>query len=253
MTESGGTPTTSEETSLGCADVCGLARPAEDVNASSFSEDDAVTLLNLSQMGVIIVVGVQAMLHIVWAMLDLVPGFALYDGAPGAISAYSHTSWWLVIDFIIILVGAVSVYFGLSYVPAQGAVERSLSRNLGWLTIYMVLLGVNFIALLLHFILSLFEIAHCDSSLCINNEGVLIALLVGLMVDALLNGWGIVRAYSFKRNLENVIGKFDYALRVTKRDTATAAKAMINTHVGARHLHSGYGLRVSLPIQHKMK
>lgn len=246
--------------SCGCNDTCGMPRDAEVVQ--TMDEEETVTLLCASQAGVLIVVGVQAALHVLWQMAELVPGFTLYDGASGAVSAYTHGAWWQVIDLIVILVGLVSVYFGLNYVRAQNVVERGLARNLVWITMYMVLLGVGIVAHIVHASLSLAELVRCDSTLCTNNDGVLIGLVVILFVDTLLCAWGIFRAWSFQTTLRNAIAHWESILVVKTSDAADAPQASAPT--GARIGVSIHGYRplsarapannkLSMPLIHKMK
>jgi hypothetical protein len=232
-------------------------------------------------VGVNIIVSIQVALHLVWIMLDLVPGFALYDGPVGSVSAYTHTGWWLAIDTVVIVVGAVSVYFGLNYVPGDNVVERGLARNENWIVMYMVFLAIGMVSLLVHAILSLFEVSSCNSTLCINSQWVLIAFIVGLFVDACVLGWGIFRAYAFQTTLKNVLVKWNVLLVVDGNNNKkqvgpppappateylappqapnapgqvapTAPQMDVLSRVGSKHLHQFKG-NIRIPLQHKMK
>lgn len=230
-----------------CADVCCLPRGADVVQ--QMDNWQSVTLLTLTQTGVVSVVAFQAALHLVWIMLDLVPGFALYDGPVGSISAYTHTGWWMFIDLIVLLVGSVSVYFGLSYVPAENVIERGLARNENWIIMYMVMLGIGMISLVMHVILSFFEVASCNSTLCLNNYWVLIFFIVGLIIDAVALGWGISRAYSFRTTLKNVMVKWNVLLVV---ETPPPLPPTANARIGNKHTHQFKG-QAKIPRQYKMK
>ena len=252
-----------------CADMCCLPRDVETVGA--MNNWQATTLLTLSQTGVSTIVAIEVALHLVWIMLDLVPGFALYDGPAGSISAYTHTGWWMLIDVIVIVVGAVSVYFGLSYVPAENVVERGLARNENWIIMYMMMLGLGMISLILHGILSIFEVASCNSTLCMQNKTVLIVFIVGLFIDAFVLGWGILRAYTFQTTLKTVLVKWNVLLVVegaqeqppqpqlqplpAAQDGPVAPSAPpenLLSRVGAKYHHQFKG-NTSIPLQHKMK
>lgn len=204
---------------------------------------EVVDLLTLSQSGVVMIIAIQATLHILWCLCDLIPGFALFDGPVGAVSAYSHTAWWMSIDLITLLVGIGSIYFGLNYVAAPtNVVERGLGRNENWLIIYMMILGLDMISFIVHAVLSLFELAACQSTLCVGNQWVLIVFVVGLLLDTLLLGWGILRAYSLLTNLRIVLTNNWSLLIVWNGDSTQAnpVKRMIAMPLG-------------MPLIHKMK
>lgn len=273
-----GAPASSDDQDVepSCADVCCLPRDANTVQ--DMNNWQAVTLLTLSQVGVNTIVAIQLALELVWIMLSIVPGFALYDGPVGSVSAYTHLGWWLAIDVIVMAVGAVSVYFGLSYVPAENVVERGLARNENWIVMYMILLGIGFVSLVTHAILSLFEVASCNSTLCVNNGTVLIVFIAGLFVDACVLGWGILRAYSFQTTLKNVLVKWNVLLVVEGQKpqaqpsdppaaqgpdyaqppptpgqeaaaSSTPTENLPQARVGTKHLHR---FKISIPLQHKM-
>jgi hypothetical protein len=258
-------PRDSDDAEPSCADVCCLPRDANSVQA--MDNWQAVTLLTLTQVGVNTIVTIEVVLHIIWIMLDLVPGFALYDGPVGSVSAYTHTGWWMAIDLIVIAVGAVSVYFGLSYVPAENVVERGLARNENWIIMYMIMLGIGVISLLVHAILSLFEVASCTSTLCVNNQWVLIGFIVGLFIDAFVLGLGILRAYSFQRTLKNVMVKWNVLLVVEGAKEQQVPPPQVQpggvapstppenllAKIGVKHQHQWKGPQIRIPIQYKMK
>jgi hypothetical protein len=232
---------------LGCADVCGLAREPEEVAA--MGDDAAVTLLVLNQTGLVIVIGIQMALASVWIMLGLVPGFTLYDGAAGVVSAYTHAGWWELIDGATIVFGLCSIWFGINYVPSQRLVERGIARNLTWLLFYMILLGVNTLSHILHLSFSANEAAHCDSTLCVNNGTVLYVFIAGLAMEALLNIWAIVEAHKYRTNLGLVVAMFEYVLVVKEPGKAqTAAPADVK-----QRLVNAKSPSIRMPIQHKMK
>jgi len=195
----------------------------------------------------------------VWQMFAVVPGFALYDGAAGSVSAYTHYGWWSIIDGATIVWGIASLYFGINYVPSQRLVERGISRNITWLLVYIIVLGVNGISHLTHFVLSLFERVHCDSTLCINNGGVLIAFICGLGIEMFLNFYAIKDVVKYKSNLTNVVANFEYVLMVKGPPLPPAASDnnpnAANSSIKQRLLTMKQMrmMAVAGPIQHKMK
>jgi hypothetical protein len=136
---------------------------------------------------------------------------------------------------------------------------------------YMMMLGLGMISLILHGILSIFEVASCNSTLCMQNKTVLIVFIVGLFIDAFVLGWGILRAYTFQTTLKNVLVKWNVLLVVegaqeqppqpqlqplpAAQDGPVAPSAPpenLLSRVGAKYHHQFKG-NTSIPLQHKMK
>lgn len=192
------------------ADCCCFSRPSRDFR--TLSDRQVMMLLKMNQFGVLTIVVMQSIIFCLWLLALMIPGFALYDGAAGCVSAYTHGGFWLVIEFNILLIGVTSTYFGLNYSTSTRTVEKGVHRVAQWITLYMVALVFGIISHLLHASLTLVEVSTCTSTLCSSYYWVMICLIVFLFVSAFLSLWQIVRACVFQNNL-------CYALASDKIDT----------------------------------
>ncbi len=171
-----------------------------------------MVLLKMNQMGVLTILAIQCIIFGLWLLALMIPGFALYDGAAGSTSAYTHAGFWLVLEFVVLLVGSVATYFGLNYSTTTRTIEKGVHRVAQWITLYMVALLFGFCAHILHASLTLVEVSSCTSTLCSSYYWVIVCLVVFLFVDAFLSLWQIMRARVFQNNL-------CYALASDKIDT----------------------------------
>lgn len=190
----------------GCFDACcGPGRNAEDFDLESgyaLSDADVAELLKMSAAGVTSLVLIQLFLKLLWELATIVPGFALYDGAPSTVSAYTHAGWWMIIDTSALAFGLCATYFGLNYASEAGVVERGVERTHAWLGAYMIVLALAAVADLTHAGLALSELAVCDSTLCTQNQWNLIVLVVVLFVRPALLFWCMYRVWAFRSNLK---------------------------------------------------
>lgn len=182
---------------------CRPAREADDFDPESktLNDLDVTELLKLSSVGVLMLIIAQVVTRILWELASIIPGFALYDGAPSTYSAYTHLGWWLVIDTLSIAVGLPAVYFALNYASDSGILERGADRTITWLRIYMVVLAFTMIADIVHAGFTISELFVCDSTLCTQNQWALIIFVIILFMRAIFHGWNIYRVWVFRTTL----------------------------------------------------
>lgn len=208
----------SRRSNVGCLDACCWpGRSADDFDLESgkaLSDVDVAELLKMSASGVTFLVLVQLFIKLLWELTTIVPGFALYDGSPSTLSAYTHAGWWMVIDTLTLAFGLSATYFGLNYASEEGVLERGVERTHEWLGAYVVMLIFASIADLVHAAFSLSELGACESSLCRGNQWNLIVLVVVLFLRAVLLQWCAFRAWVFKCNLKLALayGRTDMSL-----------------------------------------
>jgi hypothetical protein len=153
------------------------------MSTSGMSQEQITLLLKRNQQAVIALLIAQLSLDVLWVLATLVPGFALYDGAVGSVSAYTHVGWWLVIELLVLLCGSVATYFGLHYSTTDRRVEKGVAPTSNWLTLYLFVLFIGFCSHVVHDALTWVEVAGCTSTLCRNYywahvcTGVLLILL----------------------------------------------------------------------------
>lgn len=205
----------------GCLDACCRAPrdPEEfDPDAQALDDSDVAEIVKLSSVGVLMLVIAQIITRLLWELASIIPGFALFDGAPSTYSAYTHLGWWLNIDTLTYAIGLPSVYFALNYASENGALERGADRTLSWLRAYMFTLVFAMVGDVVHAGFSVSEAVTCDSTLCTQNQWALILLIVILFVRAILHGWNIYRVYVFRSNLS-------YALAFQRIDLGLSTKS----------------------------
>ena len=229
----------SNKRSYGCLDACcrPAREPAEfDAEQGGMSEADVAELVKLSAAGVLTVVLFQLLFKLLWELALIVPGFALFDGAPSTFSAYTHGGWWMNIDTIALFVGATSVYFGLNYSSDAGVLERNVDRTVSWLGAYMVVLAFAALGDLVHGSFSLSELTVCDSTLCRDNQWLLIVLVVALFLRTALMLWGVYRVWVYRTNLKYAVAmnRMDLALTETAKAPPAPTAAPISTPLLAK-------------------
>ena len=118
----------------------------------------------------------QALILIAWSCGSVVRGFALYDGTPGRYNAISHTGFWLGYETFVVVVGLMSIAFAVSALGRTLALEMATTiRALGF---YAVLLVLAIAAHAAHIVACALELSDCTSTLCVEQNGFLIALIV---------------------------------------------------------------------------
>jgi len=172
--------------------------------------EEVYVLLKQNQTGIDSLILMQLLLLVLWMITTLVPGFALYDGPPGEVSAVSHISWWAAIEIIIIYIGAKATTFGLHY-SRDGQIEKGADRSLSYLWFYRFVLFIGAAANVTHGVLSILELSACNTTFCTNHQGFLIAFVAGLFLLVLIEAWQVYRTTAYMTNLK-------YSLAFDKND-----------------------------------
>jgi len=174
------------------------------------STEQIVTALRRRKAGCATVLIMQGVLVCIWCLAHLVPGFVLFDGAPGVISAYTHSAWWLALELIIMWVGWASLDFGLYYndgfyiAKHKGRVDKSGAATYQWLDTYRWLCVIGCVSHCVHFFLTLFEsnaTGDARSTLFRDYLWCYIALCILLAFAAILSAWQVTRAAAYRSDL----------------------------------------------------
>lgn len=172
----------------------------------ALTTEELWVLLQNYKIGVDTIVLFQVLILSLVLLGSLVPGFALFDGAAGEASAISHIGFFAVIELAIIYVGAKSTGFGLHLTADNSRIEKGVARTKEWLNFYWYMLIVAIVAHITHFVLALIENANCTSTLCVDNRGFLIALIVFLITMAVVLAWQMYRVAVYARGLHLATG-----------------------------------------------
>jgi len=198
----------------------------EELKSSSLTDADLLTLLKHNQTGVVTILCFQVCVFVLWTLATLIPGFNLYDGAAGSTNAYTHTGWWMMIEFLVLAAGLPATFFGLHYSYSDGWIEKGISRVVNWIWLYIVMLALGTIAHLVHAILACFEAASGTSTLWKNYLWAGIMLIVFLFVWAALNLWQMYRVRTYQNNLFriNYTRELDLSLTPSEKRPAAARR-----------------------------
>lgn len=173
-------------------------------------------LLKRNQYSVLIGIAIQIGFYVLWQIAAIVPGFALFNGTAGQVSAYTHLAWWSVIEFLCICFGLCAVWFGLGYSTTQGGViEKNVGSTQRWLQTYRFILALAGVAHIVHVVLSGIELHNNTSTLAMNYQWVLIVLIVLISISVLLVIWLIYRAHVYLKNLEAAMRRFEKPIDMT--------------------------------------
>lgn len=214
----------------GFLDAC--CRPSVDPESMKEMTDFEVTeILKLNSVGVLILIVAQIILRMLWELASIIPGFALYDGAPSTYSAYTHLGWWFIIDTLTLAIGLPSVYFALNYASDSGTLERGADRTITWLRVYGIVLAFAAIADVVHGGFSISEIFTCDSTLCAQYQWALILLIIVLFSRASLHIWNMYRVWVYRTHLKIALAteRVDLGLSPQTAGATAAAAAPIKT------------------------
>lgn len=181
------------------------ARPSSSEMAT-LTEEQVFKMLNLNYVAITVFVVVQGIFHVLWQLAAGIPGFALYDGDPGA-GAFSNFMWWSAIDLICFGVGCAAPLFRLNYVASGGVVEKNVEWTRAWLLAYMFILVVAGVSNIIHAGLLISDGAFCSSTLCKNNPW---ALWVAVALFAVLGVYEFTQTffvYIYRSNLKHALSK----------------------------------------------
>jgi hypothetical protein len=199
----------------------------DDNNPSSLTEEQVYVLLTLNRMGFTTGLVIQILLFLLWSLCVIIPGFALYDGNTGTVSAYTHLGWWQIIEAVVLFIAVRVTLFGLSYSPREGIIEKGVARTRDWITFYKVALVFSSVSHLTHLILTLLEktAGQCSGTFCKYYEWAFWIFFVYLAVSIVLNGWMFFRIMTFSNNLALALAynKVDMTMSNTVTDKNTAS------------------------------
>jgi lysylphosphatidylglycerol synthetase-like protein (DUF2156 family) len=198
---------------------------------------ETLVILRWNQAGIVTAILVQVLLVMVVLAGALVPGFALFDGAAGEVSARSHIVW-MIAEVAAIFVGAMSIYFGLNY-TSDGTIEKNVSRVRTFLTFYIVVLVIAFLANGTHTVLTFIEGANCTSTLCVSHYAFWITLVIVLIVLAIVEAWLVYRVYTYSQHLFYAIAHrpdvFSFSDEPDTEEPMEGKLTPLLAKIGARH------------------
>ncbi len=178
-------------------------------------------LLKMNQNGVLTILCIQSTIFVLWLLAIMIPGFALYDGAAGSVSAYTHAGFWMAPEFLTLMFGAVATYFGLNYSTTTRTIEKGVQRVVEWDTFYMVVLFINFCSNIIHGSLALVEASTCTSTLCVSYKWALVIAIAAWFLLGFLSLLQMLRIRVFQNNLCFALaaGKIDTTMSFKSRQT----------------------------------
>lgn len=200
---------------------CSGKRPDRDFDSSYaqvLTSEQTYVLLESRRIGITFLMILQLLIQFVWQLTSLVPGAARYDGANGTVNALTHFGWWTCIEITVLFVGARVTLFRLHY-SKRGIIEKDARSADDFMWYYLWLLFIAAVANVVHFALSIAENSSCTSTLCANNQGWLITMIVLFIVLALLEFWLMFRTWTYKKDLRNAVAYERIDLDMTNRHT----------------------------------
>lgn len=223
----------------------------DDQYESSLTNAEALAVLRYNIAGVITIIIINGFLFSLWLLTSLVPGFCRFDGAAGEASAISHIGWWAVIEFWVLLVGAMSVWFGLHY-TRNGKIEKGISNVRNFLVFYIIMLALAIIANIVHLVFSAIEWSNCTSTLCISYKGFLIAFVFLLAILIVMEAWQIYRVLVYRRNIAIVLAtdKGEFGMSEDNNNRKSAVVEDVESYLPNTPLLKEYA---KPKIQHKLK
>ncbi len=184
-------------------DAFGPARPASEFKNMTLEE--RVLQINMSRVGQRTTLVLQGLIMALWMMALIVPGFALFDGTPGALNAYTHAGWWMLVECIIMGAGWACTKFSLRYDAATSRVEFSAADAVELVNAYRWMLVFGTGMHLVHFVLTMFELSDARSTLYVNYRWCMIAFIVFLVLEAGLSAWQVSRARKYYYDVWNAL------------------------------------------------
>lgn len=181
-----------------CSDCfCGFGR-----NAKYFpkSAEDVYNVLMNNALGILVLLFIQGLLYVIWQLFSLIPGFALYNGNPGP-NPVSNLGFWSAIDFIVLMIGGLSIWFRLNLSGNRSQLELSVSYSRKILLFYFICLMLAIVASIVHLALLIVELVNPTSTLGTTNPAfgwVFVGILVVMIImDICLS----VRVMIYRSNL----------------------------------------------------
>jgi len=176
--------------------------------------------LNRNKYSIVTGIVVQIVLGWLWLIASIVPGFALFNGTAGEVSAYSHLAWWFVIDYTCVCFGLWSLNFSLGYSTTEGVIEKNVGSTIAWVATYRFILCLAAASHIVHVVLSGLEFHNKTSTLARDYQWVLIVLISLLSLSVLLVLFIAYRAHVYLKNLKTAwkIDKIDMKLTLPQAD-----------------------------------
>jgi len=162
---------------------------------------DVHHLLKSGQTELRVLLFVHLPILMLWSVATWARGFGnLYDGT--GFNAVSHVWFYLAWETLIVAWGyATGFEF---WVTRDGRLQKD-SASIRWkLKWWFFFLGVGLAAHIVHVVATAYELNRCDSTLCMQNKGVMYALIAGLAVLFLLEVIEIVRGATFHWHLFHI-------------------------------------------------
>jgi hypothetical protein len=139
----------------------------------------------------------------------------------------THYGWWSALEFLVIVMGAISVYFTLGYDTENRIIETNFSATKLWIMWpYTIALAFGIMAHIVHVILFVLEFVDNKTVLVTQFQWAAIILIILLATDLLLEAWLVYRVYVFRKHLDMAFydtGKPLLVLGVTPKEGSSEA------------------------------
>ena len=140
-----------------------------------------------------------------WALLTGISGFSLYDAVPPAgFHAVGHAFFWLFIEIFVVVIGLMTASFDLE--TCERGLMLELKRKTEFMTFWTVVLVLAIAANVVHLVAAALELSDCRTTLCMLNNGFLIALIVLLGCVICLEILEIYIVYTYKKRMKHASG-----------------------------------------------
>jgi hypothetical protein len=132
--------------------------------------------LKVSEATITACIIIHGLVLFFWATCGLIKEFNYYDAVPPAgFHAITHLGFWLGIELIVLLIGALSYTFSIT--ASEKGFFYELNRVGELLSFWLFLLLGAIAANIVHLIAAAMELADCRSSLCVDRHGFMIAIV----------------------------------------------------------------------------
>ena len=190
-----------------CFDCC-CGGTKEKSKFSKLSADVIYYILLYNQQAIDSLVYVQAIFFVVWQMLALVPGFALYNGVVnGPANAVTHFGWWSAIEFVVIVIGVRSTMFQLSIPGNVNKLEFPARQATEFNQFYLFMLIIGVISNIVQLGLTINELAYGSGQLAATylGFGIYFCCQIGA-VAFFLYPWIAFRVWVYSQHLKLACG-----------------------------------------------
>jgi hypothetical protein len=193
------------------------------------TDTEAGDLLRAGQVELYFLLSIQGLLHILWCITDFIPGVCPIEGA-SSFNAVCHTGFWQAIDGVVLGVGIASIGFGI-WTGRNGDIVKDLARTKSWITAWLWLLVIAFIANTVHLIATIIEMIDCTSTLCASGstQNYLIGILIGLCLLILTGFFLIYRGYTHLQYMKLTNKMYDdfFTMNIPSRPSSSSSSSVI--------------------------